>query len=260
MAIVDVTNPAAPVFISETTYPASNSNYAHQGWLTPDGRHVLINDEFDNASTGTRSILMNVTDLDDPTHIGSYYGSTGMKTYAHNLYIRGEYAFLSNYTGGLHVLDISSRNPATFTEVGFFDTYTNNNNVSYNGQWHNYPFFASGNVITTDISNGLFILRTPGITTATEGTPQTGFSLSPATPNPASGVTQLTLTVDHAQQVRAEAFDALGRRVAVVFEGAVVAAAPTALVFDATDLPAGAYVVRVTGEGFVSNTRVTVAH
>ena len=72
------------------------------------------------------------------------------------------------------------------------------------------------------------------------------------------GATRLALTVGEAQAVRAEAFDALGRRVAVVLDGAVPAGA-TDLVFDASALPAGAYVVRVVGEAFTTAARVSVA-
>src|SRR5690606_32244685 len=43
-----------------------------------------------------------------------------------------------------------------------------------------------------------------------------GFALSEAHPNPSGERTQLTLEVAAAQRVRAEVFDALGRRVAVL--------------------------------------------
>ncbi|HLA63733.1 MAG TPA: choice-of-anchor B family protein, partial [Rhodothermales bacterium] len=241
VSIVDVTNPAAPAFISETTYPASNGNYSHQGWLTDDGRFVLIDDEFDNASLGTRTIVMDVSDLDDPTHVGSYYGP--LHTYAHNLYVRGHYAYESNYTGGLHIVDISSGNPATFTEAGAFDTHPSNNNLSYSGQWHNYPYFASGIVLATDGEFGFFVLRPTATQVSTEHGPAAGFSLSQPAPSPTRDATRLTLSVGRAEHVRAEALDALGRRVAVLFDGTATASAPTTLTFETAGLPAGPYLV-----------------
>jgi hypothetical protein len=52
-------------------------------------------------------------------------------------------------------------------------------------------------------------------------------------------------------------YDGLGRRVAVLYDGAVEAGAH-ALVLDGSSLPAGVYVVRVTGETFAANRRVTL--
>jgi hypothetical protein len=46
-----------------------------------------------------------------------------------------------------------------------------------------------------------------------------GFALSEVSPNPSSGPTRLTLTLAAAQAVRAEVYDALGRRVAVPATG-----------------------------------------
>jgi len=47
-----------------------------------------------------------------------------------------------------------------------------------------------------------------------------------------------------------EAFDALGRHVARVFEGQVGANASLTLNVDVADLPSGVYVLRVRGERF----------
>src|ERR1051325_4173698 len=43
--IVDVTNKSAPLQLSRTTY--AGVGYTHQGWLTPDQRTFLLNDELD---------------------------------------------------------------------------------------------------------------------------------------------------------------------------------------------------------------------
>ena len=85
---------------------------------------------------------------------------------------------------------------------------------------------------------------------AAPGVPTPGaFALSSLWPNPARGHVEAVLTVASAQDVRAEVFDVLGRRVAVVFEGAVAAGAPQAVRFDAGALPAGLYVLRVRAAG-----------
>ncbi len=82
-------------------------------------------------------------------------------------------------------------------------------------------------------------------------------ALSAPYPNPAAGRARLTLRLDRAQHVRVEVFDALGRRVATVHDGAL-AAGPTPLALDAAALPSGTYLVRATGERFALAERATV--
>ena len=257
VAFVDVTNPAAPTLISSGFYPAAG--YTHQGWFTDDKRYILIDDEFDTANPGTRTIVMDVEDLDAPTFAFNYFGP--LPTYAHNLYIRGNYAYLSNYTGGLHILDLASIDSNQLTEVGYFDTYQLGNGLSYAGQWGNYPYLPSGNVLVSDGHYGLFVLRPTNIVVAGEQAPlpASGFRVTAPTPNPTTETARVSLTVADAQHVRVEAFDALGRRVAVVFDGGVAAGAEQALVFDATLLPSGPYLLRISGETFSATTRVSVA-
>jgi agmatine/peptidylarginine deiminase len=79
-----------------------------------------------------------------------------------------------------------------------------------------------------------------------------GFALGEVYPNPFRGRAHLTLRVADAQAVSVEVFDALGRRVAVLHDGALEAGTHT-LVLDGSVLPAGVYVVRAVGE------RVTAA-
>ena len=88
--------------------------------------------------------------------------------------------------------------------------------------------------------------------------PPGGFALSEATPNPFGGRAQLRLELAKAEAVRAEVFDGLGRRVAVLHDGAMEAGAHT-LAFDGSSLPAGLYVVRVPGETFAATRRSVLA-
>ena len=80
--------------------------------------------------------------------------------------------------------------------------------------------------------------------------PPRGLALSAPQPNPGSHAA-LTLTSDRARRVTVAVFDALGRRVAVVFEGSVDAGESRSLVLDgrAWGLTPGAYVVRAEGDG-----------
>ena len=89
------------------------------------------------------------------------------------------------------------------------------------------------------------------------GGPRAGLALGDVYPNPLTGAAQLRLALGRAQQVTAEAFDALGRRVAVLHDGVLPAGTDHVLRFDAAALPAGLYVVRVQSAGDVAVRRVT---
>ncbi|MEM8558005.1 MAG: T9SS type A sorting domain-containing protein [Bacteroidota bacterium] len=79
-----------------------------------------------------------------------------------------------------------------------------------------------------------------------------------AAPNPFVDRTTLSLALPDAQRIEAVAYDVLGRRVAVLHDGPL-GAGTHALTFEATQLPAGVYVVRVTGDELALTRRVTLA-
>ena len=80
--------------------------------------------------------------------------------------------------------------------------------------------------------------------------------LSTPRPNPATTAARVALTVDRTQTVRADLFDALGRRVAVVFAGTVEAERDLSV--DTRGLAPGLYVLRVVGETFAESRELTV--
>jgi hypothetical protein len=83
-----------------------------------------------------------------------------------------------------------------------------------------------------------------------------GTTLAMSGPNPFSGSTALTLTVDRAQRVEAGLYDLLGRRVASLHSGAVDGS--VVLAIDGSGLPAGLYVVRAQGETFRTSRGLTL--
>lgn len=85
-----------------------------------------------------------------------------------------------------------------------------------------------------------------------------GVSALTAAPNPFAGRTTLSLALPAAHDIEAVAYDVLGRRVAVLHEGPL-GAGTHALSFEAAQLPAGVYLVRVTGDDLALTRRVTLA-
>ena len=60
------------------------------------------------------------------------------------------------------MLDISNIEEKSITEVGYFDTYPDNDMAAFNGVWNVYPYFPSGNIIVSDINSGFFVIRKSG--------------------------------------------------------------------------------------------------
>ncbi|MDX1548551.1 MAG: T9SS type A sorting domain-containing protein, partial [Rhodothermales bacterium] len=84
------------------------------------------------------------------------------------------------------------------------------------------------------------------------------YRLTAPYPNPVRGQARLGVLVARSQQVRVEVFDALGRRVAVLFEGALESGSSRSLSWDSGRVPSGLYVVRAVGETFTAARTLTV--
>ncbi|CAN5892896.1 choice-of-anchor B family protein [soil metagenome] len=158
LSIADVTDKQNPVPIAVAEYP--NVAYTHQAWLTDDHRYLLMDDEGDEIAglvDHTRTLIWDVSDLDDPIVLKEFLNPNSTAV-DHNLYVKGDKVYQSNYVQGLRILDISDiENPE---EVGFFDTVpTGDNSPRFDGSWSNYPYFESGTIIVTSGKEGLFLLR-----------------------------------------------------------------------------------------------------
>ncbi|PQJ76719.1 choice-of-anchor B family protein [Polaribacter glomeratus] len=186
VVIADVTNKANPIIISTISY--TNVRYAHQGWFTEDLKYFILGDELDEQQIGnnTKTIVFDFTDLDNPLYHFDYFGSTA--AIDHNGYIKDNIYFQANYTAGVRMIDVSNVENKIFTEVGFFDTYPNNNSTAFNGAWNVYPYFPSGNIIVSDINNGFFVIKKNGTLSLQNQELQKSFSVYP---NPTSGKTTI---------------------------------------------------------------------
>jgi choice-of-anchor B domain-containing protein len=158
LSIADVTDKQNPVAVAMAEYP--NVGYTHQAWLTEDHRYLLMDDEMDELHglvDHTRTLIWDVSDLDDPVVAGEFLNPNSVSI-DHNQYVVGDKVYQSNYVAGLRVIDISDiENPK---EVGFFDTVPyGSDGPRFDGSWSNYPFFESGVIVVTSGDEGLFLLR-----------------------------------------------------------------------------------------------------
>ena len=101
------------------------------------------------------------------------------------------------------------------------------------------------------------VLSPRGATAAEDAAGTDGLRVLAPRPNPSRGTSEVTVEVGTPQRVRADLFDALGRRVASVYDAAAPAGA-LALRLVVSGLAPGVYVLRVRGDVATATRTVTV--
>jgi choice-of-anchor B domain-containing protein len=153
----DVTNKAQPFLLSSSPYP--NVQYTHSGWPSADQRFLFVHDELEEIRLGlnTQIYTMTLDDLRAPSIVTSFIGPN--TTTDHNGYTKGNFYYVSHYRRGLVIFDAT--NPNQLTEIAHFDTFLAPaaDSAGTDGAWGVYPFLPSGNIVVSDITNGLFVLK-----------------------------------------------------------------------------------------------------
>jgi choice-of-anchor B domain-containing protein len=162
IVIGDVTDKESPQHLARLTYPGVAR--AHHAWLTDDHRYFLSADMMDEHHSGnnTRIFIWNFENVAEPELMGFYTGPTA--AIDHNVWIRGNHAYVGNFRAGLRILGIKDIANAELTEAAFFDTYPANNNLGHEGVWAAYVYFDSGIIALSHregdhSQQGLFLVR-----------------------------------------------------------------------------------------------------
>lgn len=148
ISMVDVTDKSNPVLLGTKTTP---NTFSHNVWPTNDGNYAFTTDELPYSYIGAY-------DVSDPANIvevDRIQSTPGAGVIPHNAHVLNNFLVTSHYSDGIVVHDITY--PYNMVEVGEYDTYPGQT-TGYDGCWGAYPYLPSGNVLATDISEGLFIL------------------------------------------------------------------------------------------------------
>jgi choice-of-anchor B domain-containing protein len=145
----DISDKQNPIFLGQRNTPG---NFSHNVWFSDDDNYMYTTDEISNGYLGEY-------DISDPSNIqflDKIQSSPGMDVIPHNVHFINDYIVTSYYRDGVTVHDVS--NKGNMVEVGNFDTSPAFSGNGFNGCWGVYPWLPSGNIIASDIENGLYIL------------------------------------------------------------------------------------------------------
>ncbi|MFQ5630476.1 MAG: choice-of-anchor B family protein, partial [bacterium] len=96
-SVYDLRTPSNPVLLSRFFIP--NAGYVHNAWLSDDSNFLMTTEE----TSGKTVKLWDIRNLENIGLTDTYLGPNGL---AHNTHIKGDYAYLSHYSGGLRVVNI----------------------------------------------------------------------------------------------------------------------------------------------------------
>ena len=146
--IVNVTDKADPVIMGSQE---TSSSFTHNTWVSDDLKYLYTTDEVPNA-------FIDAYDISDPTDIfmtDQVQSNSGSNVIVHNTHFLNDYLITSYYRDGVTIHDVAF--PDNVIEVGNYDTSPFAGN-GFNGCWGVYPWLPSGNILATDIEEGLIVL------------------------------------------------------------------------------------------------------
>lgn len=151
--VVDVRNKAQASNTNRTIAVWNTpGNFTHNCWLSDDNKYLFTTDEV------TSSVLAcyEVTNLSNVRETARVKSTGAGNAIMHNAYFINDFVTSSYYTYGIAIFDVFRKN--NLIEVGNYDTSPTTGG-SFNGAWGVWPYLPSGNIIVSDIENGLWVLK-----------------------------------------------------------------------------------------------------
>lgn len=148
LVAVDVSNKSNTTTIGSKITPNA---FTHNVWISDDNNTLFTTDEKTSAFVAS----YDVSDLSNITELDRIQTSLDSNVIPHNTHVYGDFLVTSYYTSGLQIVDASY--PNNLIETAYYDTSPLNGD-GYLGAWGAYPYLPSGNILITDMQEGLFIL------------------------------------------------------------------------------------------------------
>lgn len=147
LRIMDASSPFPWTVLSNTTTPSA---FTHNAWPNASGTICVTTDE----RTGGVVKFYDITNKSNPIPLGQF--TPNPASIPHNAFIVGDKCHVSWYTEGYRCIDISD--PLNPVEIASYDTWPGASG-GFSGCWGCYPFLPSGNILASDRSTGLYIVK-----------------------------------------------------------------------------------------------------
>jgi len=141
--IVDVSDKSNPSTLGTHSTPNA---FSHNAWVSDDGNYVFTTDEKSDAYIGSYDI----SDMSNIQEVDRIQSNSGELSIPHNTHVDGNFLITSYYRDGTTVHDVTY--PNNMIQVAYYDSYSGSGN-GFDGCWGTYPFFPSGNIISSEINS-----------------------------------------------------------------------------------------------------------
>jgi len=146
---IDVHNKANPIQLATKNTP---SNFTHNCWLNDAGSVLFTTDEVSNSFLTS----YDVTNVNNIKELDRIQVTPNSGSWIHNTHTLNDYEIVSWYNDGIAIVDVAR--PDNMIIVGTYDTYAQGCCSGEDGCWGVYPYLPSGNIVCSDITNGLYVL------------------------------------------------------------------------------------------------------
>jgi choice-of-anchor B domain-containing protein len=147
-SIIDFRDKKNPIRLNTQTTP---NNFNHNSWLSDDSKTLFTTDERQGA-------YLAAYDVSNPLsikYLDKIRSVAGNNAIVHNVHILNDFAITSWYTEGVTIVDV--HRPQNLVQVGQYDTY-GGSGTGFQGCWGVYPNLPSGNIITSNLTDTMFVL------------------------------------------------------------------------------------------------------
>ncbi|MDZ7878086.1 MAG: choice-of-anchor B family protein [Saprospiraceae bacterium] len=146
--ITDFRDKTNPININTQRTPTT---FNHNSWLSDDSKTLFTTDENQGSYLGAYDVS-NPRDIKLLDKIRTIAGNNAI---VHNTHIINDFAVTSWYTEGVTIVD--AHRPQNLVQVGQYDTY-GGSGTGFAGCWGVYPYLPSGNLITSNYTDTMFVL------------------------------------------------------------------------------------------------------